>query len=73
ISHPGSSITTSTARMVVSVTLRPSAGLLHRVQRLDRSQLAHLCRHDNNLGCPSFAGFAKLGTTAHGIHASDET
>jgi hypothetical protein len=28
--------------MVVSVTLRPSAGLLHRVQRLDRSQSPHL-------------------------------
>ncbi len=42
ISRPGLSITTSTVRMVVSVTLRPSAGLPPRVQRLDRSQLAHL-------------------------------
>src|SRR5579872_3511494 len=38
-SHFGSSITTSTGHMVVSVTLRPSAGLFRRVQRLDRSQL----------------------------------
>src|SRR5260370_343834 len=39
--RPGSSITTSTVRMVVSVTLRPSAACLRWVQRLDRSQLAH--------------------------------
>src|SRR6185437_3829160 len=37
ISPHGSSTTTSTVRMVASVTLRPSAELL-RVQRLDRSQ-----------------------------------
>ena len=35
ISRPGSSIKTSIVRMVASATLRPSAGLLHRVQRLD--------------------------------------
>src|SRR5713226_9640769 len=35
---PGSSITTFTVRMVVSVTLRPSAARLRWVQRLDRSQ-----------------------------------
>src|SRR5437879_620117 len=37
-SRPGYSITTSIARMVVSVTLRPSAARLRWVQRLDRSQ-----------------------------------
>src|SRR2546422_215687 len=38
--RPGSSITTSTVRMVVSVTLRPSVACLRWVQRLDRSQPA---------------------------------
>jgi transposase InsO family protein len=38
-SRLGWSTTTSTDRMVVSVTLRPSAGLLPWVQRLDRSQV----------------------------------
>jgi hypothetical protein len=38
--HPGSSTTTSTARMVVSVMLHLSAARLRCVQRLDRSQPA---------------------------------
>ena len=42
-SRPGWSITISTVRMVVSVTLHPSAGLLRREQRLDRSQVPHVC------------------------------
>ena len=43
-SRPGYSITTSIARMVVSVTLRPSAARLRWVQRLDRSQVPHPSR-----------------------------
>jgi hypothetical protein len=39
ISPPGSSVTTSTAPMVVSGKLRPSAARLRWEQRLDRSQL----------------------------------
>jgi len=37
-SYPGSSTTTSPARMVVSATLHPSAALFPKVQRLDRPQ-----------------------------------
>src|SRR6266446_5215256 len=50
--RPGSSITTSTVRMVVSVTLRPSAACLRWVQRLDRSQLAQPFLHSNPRGRP---------------------
>jgi len=38
--------------MVVSVTLRPSAGLFRRVQRLDRSQVPHPCRVLCDRACP---------------------
>jgi hypothetical protein len=37
-SYPGSSTTTSPARMVVSATLHPSAALFPKVQRLDKPQ-----------------------------------
>jgi hypothetical protein len=43
-SRLGSITTTSTVRMVVSATLRPSAAPLRWVQRLERSQVPNPCR-----------------------------
>jgi len=47
--------------MVVSVTLRLSAGLLRWIQRLDRSQLAHPFFTHAILRLPALAFFAKVG------------
>jgi hypothetical protein len=61
---PGWSFTTYAARMVVSVTFRPSVALPW-VQRLDRSQPTFplRSRHSNNRGCPTHRSFRWAGGT----------